>query len=120
MSLNGAITAHKTGDYTVTRRAAGTVVAGRPVAGATTTLSAVPMSIQPVTGRALVDAPEGRRADEMRLVLCAIELFTVQPGNESDLITYRGESWEVIKSEFWEHWGTSHCRAYIARRGTSV
>lgn len=118
--INGAITSHKTGDYTVTRRAAKTVTAGRAVAGATTTISNVPMSIQPVTGRALVDAPEGRRADEMRLVFAEIELYTVQPGNESDLITYRGESWEVIKSEYWEHWGTSHCRAYIARRGTTV
>lgn len=114
--INGAIAAHKTGDYTVTRRVAPTTVAGRAVAGGTSTFS-IAASIQPVTGRDLRDLPEGRHADEMRIVFCEAELFTVQPGNDSDLIAYRSETWEVIRSEFWEHWGTSHCRAMIARRG---
>lgn len=80
--------------------------------------------IQPLTdGRVLASLPQGDRGDEVRLVFSAIELRSVKPEGNSDVVMYKTvgettfEPWVCIKSEAWEEWGGGHWRCVIARRG---
>ncbi len=117
MALNGVIKRFKTGDYTVTRRAAETYVAGiRTPAGGFPTTFSIEASIQPVTGRDLRSLPEGQHADDTKIVFTVTELKTRSPSSEPDVITYKGEPWQVIRVEDWEHWGSTHYRCMMARR----
>lgn len=115
MSLRGAITSLKTGSvYTVTRRAASTYVDGKLVAGATSTRTIV-ASIQPVSGRETLQFAESERTREMRAVFTEDELLARSSSNEPDIVTINGESFEVMRVEYWEAFGAFHSRAYVAR-----
>lgn len=73
------------------------------------------MCIQPATGRTLDAVPEADRTSDMQLVFCDVELQTRAPGHEPDSIEVDGESWTVVRSEKWKHWGERHWRVFIAR-----
>ncbi len=75
-------------------------------------------SIQPLTGRQLMDLPEGKRGDETCWLFSSTELRSVDPETLSDRVIYRGESWVVTKTEQWEGRGGVHWRCVIARRPT--
>ena len=107
MDLAGLIADFATGSYTVTRRAAATTDGhGRNVAGATSSISIV-AAVAPASGRDLLRLPEGRRANETRMVLTATALLVGGQGaaNEADLISIDGASWEVQHVEVWRQPG---------------
>lgn len=115
MSLRDAITSLKTGaTYQVTRKAASTYVDGKAVAGASTTFEIV-ASIQPVSGREILQFAESERTREMRAVYTETELFTRSSTNEPDKVSINGETFEVMRVEFWEAFGGVHSRAFVAR-----
>jgi hypothetical protein len=89
--------------YQVTRRAKSTMVRGRSVAGATTAVQ-ITASVQPATGRDLLQLEEGRRSVETRVVFTSAQLMIGAQGApfESDLVAIDGRSWEVLKVESWE------------------
>lgn len=93
-------TAFTTGTYTVTRRAGtGTTTNGHYTKPTTSTLS-VDASVQPITGRALKDLPEGMRAEDVKVLYTATELFTVDSGHgAADVVTIAGEDYRVTKVE---------------------
>ena len=119
MSLRDSIAAFSTGTYTVTRRAAGSLVEGTYTPGATSTFS-IDASIQPVTGRNVKAMPEGRRPEELRVVYTRTELVAVSPGHGvGDVVTYKGEPWEVVTSQQWPDLsGGEYTKAFIARSPT--
>lgn len=103
VDLNAAelISSLSTGTYTLTRRAAATYTAGRPVAGSTTTTT-ITASVVPASGRDLLRLEEGRRSVETRLVFTTTELRVGVSGtSEADLVTIDGASWEVQQVETW-------------------
>lgn len=123
MSLRGAIHSLQTGTYTVTRRAASTYLVGRAVAGATTTFTTV-ASVQPLTGRRLIPAPEGFRGEEQKEMFATTELRgysdapAAPPADVVTLTTPSGvdEPWTVITCSRWEGLsGSPHWRAVLAR-----
>lgn len=118
MALVASIAGFKTGDYTVTRVGKGAAAGGRYTSGAETTLS-IEASIQPVSGRDLKTLPEGRRAEEVRVVYTVTELRTLNPAGDGDVVTYGGEPWEVFRVERWPDLaGGEFTRAMIARQPT--
>lgn len=91
--------AFSTGTYTVTRRAgAGTTTNGHYTLPSSSTFS-IDASVQPVTGRALKDLPEGMRADDVKLVFTGTELHTVDKSGHADEITIASEQYRVTKVE---------------------
>lgn len=119
LSYTGSvIDALETGTYTVTRKPAGSYVAGVWTKGQpsqTLTFSIV-ASIQPASGKELLRLPEGRRTEETRVVYSKTEL---QPGGQAqpfsaDLLTIGGESWEVQNVMPWFD-GTGYWKAIIQR-----
>jgi hypothetical protein len=88
-----------TGTYIVTRYTPGALVDGIPLADATSTFN-IDASVQPLSGRALQDLPEGMRADDNRWVFTESEIRTVQTTNHPDTIEINGESYRAIKSEY--------------------
>lgn len=91
-----------TGTYTVTRRTASTYVAGRAVAGSSSTLT-ITASVQPASGRELERLPEGRRAKETRVLYTTTPLYVGGQGAayEADRIAIGGATWEVQHVEAW-------------------
>jgi hypothetical protein len=119
MSLNGMLVSNDlgTGDYVVTRTAAGTMTLGRYTSGAVTTFT-TNLGIEPASGRQLRDLPEGRRGDETISIFSPVELKTTMPGSEPDQILYRGEQWAVVTSKQWEGFGEIHWEC-LAQRAPS-
>lgn len=102
----------RTGDYTVTRRAAPTYAEGVPVAGATSTFTTGWASLQPVEGRDLANLPEGIHAtDSRKLFTTAVLRVTPVP----DVLTIEGEAWRVVGFDPWSAFGDYHQIAYVAR-----
>jgi hypothetical protein len=88
-----------TGTYAVTRTARGALdSAGNYSPGATSTFS-IAASVQPLSGRALKDLPEGARADDYRWVYTDSELRTEQAGVDPDVVEIEGEDYRVEKVE---------------------
>ena len=92
------------GTYSVTRRAAPTVVNGYAVPGATSTLS-ITASVQPAPGRALDLLPEGYRNRGGLLCFTATVLRTAQAGQVPDLVTVDGVQHEAVQIAGWEALG---------------
>jgi hypothetical protein len=118
MDLSGVVLSLASGTYTVTRR----TVADPPydadgiaTAISTTTLSATG-SIQPASGRDLKRLPEGRRTSESRVFFTPTELRSVASGQEADLISADGDTWEVSNIEPWPALG-NYYRAIITKVG---
>lgn len=113
MSLTDVIIAFKTGDYTLTRYAAGTTVDGILTAGAAST-STIEASIQPVSGRDMKIFPEARHSEEDRIVYTVVEL---QLG---DLITDAGLTWEVKNVKHWVEWDEEHWVSLVSKREVTL
>lgn len=105
-----------TGTYTVTRSTPGAVTLGRPAAPTTTTLP-IAASIQPLTGRALKDLPEGKRAEDYRWVFTETRLYALDPVANvlEDMIDIPGEG--TFRVNEVEYFGviSKHYRAKIER-----
>lgn len=114
MSLNAVI--FPTGTYTVTRTAAGTYTNGKYTAGAASTFPIV-ADVQPVSGELLRDLPEGRRAEETRVLFTLTELRALKPTTDSDVVAIDGESWRVFKVERFRIFANRY-RAWVERVGT--
>lgn len=97
--LQGVIARRNTGTYTVTRETDGADVDGRWVPGSTTTLS-VDASVQPVTGDAMEDLPQGIRVEDVRILWTVTELRTEKSGTGADLIAIGDLSYRVFKVEY--------------------
>lgn len=99
--LSGVIDSFLTGTYTVTRQSASAYGSdGRLDAPTTSTLS-VDACVQPVGGRDLQRLPEGLRTEELLAMYTATELKTQGSGQDPDLVTIDGASWEVQRVERW-------------------
>lgn len=109
--IGGVISRFQTGTYTVTRTTAAAPVAGRYVAGSSSTIS-VDASIQPVSGRDLKILPEARHGEDVRVVYTLTALKTVSPGYDADSIAIGGEAYEVFKVEAWPN----HYRVFVSRQ----
>jgi hypothetical protein len=98
------------GSYTVTRRAAPTTVAGRTVLGSTSTFN-ITASVQPHDGRNLRALPEGRHAEDIRII------YTAGAVRVGDTVAISAEAFEIYKVDGpWELDGDAHCRASAARQ----
>lgn len=89
---------------TITRYAGGNYVNGTYVEGATSTIDAR-MSIQPIEGKELLEAPQAQRTRNLKKGYTATEVFTaeISPSEKADLITDEdGVTYEVIKVEAWK------------------
>jgi hypothetical protein len=112
MDLSSVLTAFFTmGPTTVTRYAPSTYDSnGRAVAASPSVLS-IKGVIVPLSGRELLNAPEGIRASDSRWFFTSTELFTSTQGSqEADLVTVDGESYTVMKKmqysvlgNFWQY-----------------
>lgn len=114
MSRLGAITRFASGTYTVSRYGAASWSSGVATKASPSTLSIV-ASVQPISGREIAALPEGRRANETRVVYTATLLRTEGSTGSADTISIDSEVWEVFKIETWPAWGETHYRAYVQR-----
>lgn len=92
-----------TGSYTVTRRAAAVDDGhGRMKPGAQSSFPIQAACVQP-RGRELLRLPEGRRADEARMVYTLTELLVggQAASHEADLILIDGATYEVSSVDRW-------------------
>lgn len=95
-----------TGLYTVTRRQSGAFLRG--IAQATTDVTFnITASLQPASGKDLLRLPEGRRANETRVLFTSTQLYTGDQslGYEADFVSVDGEQWECAHVEDWLQWG---------------
>jgi membrane protein implicated in regulation of membrane protease activity len=116
IDLDGAdlIADFATDTYSVTRRAAATYVDGIATPGATTTFSIL-AAVVPASGRDLLRLPEGRRSTETKTVYTAsVLLVGAVGGNEADIVTIEGDSWEVQTAGQWPA-ATGFCVAIVQR-----
>ena len=88
---------------TVTRYAAGSYVNGTYVSGAISTFSAI-MSVQPMTGRELLNLPEAQRTRNIVKGYCPTQLYTAQQSasKKADLVTVGTKTYEVQNVEHWQ------------------
>jgi hypothetical protein len=112
--LNEVITGLGAATYTVVRTGAGIYDHGRYVVGGPSTFTIV-AGVEPVTGRELYDMPEGQRGDEVVKIFTAYPLRTRAPGNDPDVILYRGEPWTVVNVALWDGLGQIHYEAKAVR-----
>lgn len=110
-----AIVRFASGLYVVTRRGPGTWTDGIHVPDPSPEFVSMVASVQPVTGREFSALPEGRRADEVRVVYTATPLRVTDEDGAADVIAIDGETWEVYKIETWFAWGVTHYRAMVSR-----
>lgn len=110
-----------TGLYPVKRYGAGTAGSdGHWTAPAVASTFTIAASVQPVTGRALQDLPEGMRADDVRWIYTNTELRTVATdgGNDRpDEVTIEGDVYRVFKVEHFRVL-SGHYRAQAVRLTT--
>lgn len=92
-----------------TRYAEGTTVNGVFTRGAASTASIV-ACVQPVSGADLQALPEGRRIDEIKVVLTPSEL------RPRDRLAIGSDVYEVDKAETWQAFGETHYKAICSRR----
>jgi len=88
---------------TITRNdSPGSYVNGVFVEGSTTSISAT-ISMQPLNGRELLNIPEAQRNREFLKGYSSVQLYTVElsPSQKADVITYRGNQYEVQSVEEW-------------------
>lgn len=85
------------------RRAAGSYVAGRYVAGALEPDLEIQASVQPVSTRELLRLPEGLRTRATVAVITAADLRSANETLllEADRIVHVGEEWEIVQVDDW-------------------
>lgn len=115
MNLRSLIARHGA-SYTVTRTAESTLLLGRRVDGAVTSVSLVAV-VQPVTGREIQILPELQHGEETKVIYTLTQLYTREPGFEPDSISVDGESYDVTRvDKFTQLSGAPHYVAYAKRR----
>ncbi len=118
MSLLGTITA--LANYPAIsglRTAAGSRTLGRYAAGSTTPLALVNVVVQPMSGRTMRTLPEGIRAEDVRVLLTATQLYTQTATLDPDQLTIDGETYKVFRVEPWTLGSETFYRAWAARQG---
>ncbi len=117
MDLSGAINAFTTGTYVVTRRSASAYgTDGRLVVASTSTVS-ITACVQPLSGRELERLPEGLRTRELKAIYTATELKTQGSGQDPDLVSIDGDSYEVQRCDRWAELG-SYWRVVASKVGS--
>ena len=111
--LRGVIKSFKTGDYAVTRRGAGSYVKGRYVEAASSTFS-ISANVQPAGPRTLMALAEAFHTTDAKLVFTKTQLYSRTPAQASDKISIDGETYTVVKVEYWPAFGDSHYRVTVA------
>lgn len=128
MSLNDVIGDLGDIQLQVTRTAQGARVNGRYTPGTVTTFN-ITAGIEPISGRQLMDVPEGRRGDEIMMVYTDADLVAERatPGIAPDVLRYTGsdpdtvamlgpaEPWTVIRVKTWTGIDGTHREVQIAR-----
>lgn len=106
MDLSSVVLSFQNATLSVERSPRATYESGDPVVDSdeVETLSA-PATVQPATGRDLKRVPEGLRTEDGIVAFTAVELLTASATNEPDLVTYRGEVYQVAKVERWDDSG---------------
>lgn len=94
MDFSDVLAEFKTGTYTVTRRSARTLVKGRATLPSNASVS-ISAAVQPLAGRDTQVLPEGVRASETITIYTDVELIAADSTHEADLISYKGDSYEV-------------------------
>lgn len=110
MSLALVIASFKTGTYSVSRPGADSYTDGIRTAGSPTVFTA-DMSIQPLSGRDLRALPEGRRAEDARVLWTSTEL------RKGDVITIGSELFEVYNVKTHDVLQAGFYRANAALQG---
>lgn len=102
MNVSGLMASFATGTYTVTRTAHGSVVAGKTVAGTTTSVS-VSAAIWPANNNDLMRLPENRRTTDAIALMTSSQIYIGGQGttHEADKISYLGETWEAADIDVW-------------------
>jgi hypothetical protein len=119
--MSDAIDLIGTVTYTVTRKAAPSLVKGKRVAGTTSALT-IEALVHPVAGRELQRLPEGLRSREVISIFSKTELRTVQvvagaeTACEADSIRYQGRDYEIQVVEPWDETG-GFFRYYASKLG---
>lgn len=100
--LSGLIADFATGTYTVTRGAGpgSYAIDGSFVPAATSTVSVV-AAVVPADGTDLQHLPEGMSTSDALAVFTVGELRAQAPGQQPDVISIDGYSWQVQHSERW-------------------
>jgi hypothetical protein len=101
--------------YVVQRAAQGSYVDGVFVPGTSSTLS-IRAAVQPLTGRDLLELPEGHHASEVRLVFTTTELRSLSPDSAADIVVIDGINWRVVEVSRWDFDGDTHYRAMVSKR----
>jgi hypothetical protein len=78
-------------------------------------------SVQPITGRELLDLPEAQRTREPKMVITETELKTLDKtaGTAADIVEYEGEDYEVTKVEALAEWdgaGLAHYEVTMLKK----
>lgn len=103
------------GGVTLKRRAPATNVDGYFVPGATTTSTLDPAIVMAVNGREREALPAVRTRELIKLITVAALQSADEPtGQLPDVITYRGEDYEVHRCEQWED-NANYWRAFCAK-----
>jgi hypothetical protein len=82
---------------------------------------AITASIQPATGKDMLNVPEGKRANEIYAVFTSTEIQTIRhsiptvPGTQPDQMEIFGHRCEAIHVEPWQNNVINHYRALFAR-----
>jgi hypothetical protein len=108
----------KTGDYTVTRRAAATWSSGEATSGATSTFTTGNASLQPASAETLAVAPEGAHATGVADLWTTTELRTVTDATPADIVTIGTEAWRVVRVAKHVGMGGTHYIVGLARGTT--
>lgn len=115
-NLADAIASLASGTYTVTRPGTPTLLNGRKVAASSTTFSIVG-SVSPAPGKTLELLPEGYRGRAGVVVFTATKLQTAEGGQDPDLVSIGGQSYQVAALEDWSELG-GYYRAVCVRLPT--
>jgi hypothetical protein len=105
------------GTWTVTRGAPSTNDgSGRAVADTDPETFSIDGIMQPVQdGRQLALMREAAHGREVRLVITETTIDPATPAHAADVVSVKGEAWEVISAEHWQDDGQDFTRAYVAR-----
>lgn len=100
----------------VSRTAAGTYTKGRFTAGTSSTFN-IRASIQPASAEDVQTLPEGRRNSKVYAVYSDTQLYTVDGQAQPDLVTFFGETYEVMSRAVWQNQVIPHYRYVVAKVG---
>ena len=115
-----AMIARKGKEVTVKRYEASTIDHGRFVSGAETEFTAI-ISVQPVTGRELLNLPEAQRTKGVLKGYTVTELKTADETGKTkaDVVVYKGKNYEVQTVEDWGEGDLQHYKVLLVEENPS-